>query len=235
MSEKIKLTDISDQTSKYRGKLQSLRDKNPNDTKSLIVESEQYGTCLVSEDNFRQFFGGNSTNFHIQYPMYSKGAREVSEGIILSQEQTIKDIKFNSNEFKRFTDLKKFLKEKSTSAVNSLSTFREHRIDLTSYGATNFTKAGVFNFTAGYKQAYTADLKLTAPEQSPKNLTNMELYFDVRWYENGEERNNQYIYSGSQRFHSWENGRFTLPISDRALRISLASRLGVTIRLEGFY
>lgn len=235
MSEKIKLTDISDQTRKYRGKLQSLREMNPNDTKSLIVESEQYGTCLVSEDSFRQFFGENSLNFNIKYPRYSMGVKEVSEGIILSQEQTINDIKFNSNEFKRFTDLKKFLKEKSTSPVNSPSAFREHKIDLTAYGATNLTKAGVFNFTVGYKQAYSTDLGLTAPTQAPKNLTNMELYFDVTWYENGEERNNQYIYSGSQRFHSWENGRFTLPISDRALRISLASRVGVTIRLEGFY
>ena len=235
MSDKIKLTDISDRSSTYRGKLQSWREKNPTDTKSLVVESEQYGTCLVSEDSFRQFFGGNSTNFHIEYPRYSMGVQGVSEGIILSQEQTINDIKFNSNEFKRFRDLKKFLKEKMNSNVNSPSAFKEHKIDLTPYGATNSTRAGVFNFTAGYKQAYNTDLGLTAPQESPKNLTNMELYFDVTWYENGEERNNQYIYSGSQRFHSWENGRFTLPISDRALRISLASRVGVTIRLEGFY
>ena len=235
MSEKIKLTDISDRTRKYRGELQSFREQYPNDSKWLIVESAQYGTCMVSEESFKNFFGATALNLNINYPRGDMETKECSEGIIIDQKQTIDDIKFNSNEFKRFRDLKNFLAEKSTSAVDSPSLFRKYVVDLTPYGATERTKAGIFNFTAAYKQEYTDHLKLTTPRESPKGLTNMELYFDVKWYEDGEERQNQYIYSGSQRYHCWENGRFTLPISDRTLRISLASRLGVTVRLEGFY
>lgn len=235
MSEKIKLTDIWDQTRKHRGKLQSLREQYPNAPKWLIVESEQYGTCMVSEESFKNFFGGTALNFSINYPRGDMQTKEVSEGIIIDQQQTIDDIKFNSNEFKRFSDLKNFLAEKSTSAVDSPSLFRKYVVDLTPYGATERTRAGIFNFSAGYKQAFFNGLGVTAPKESPKGLTNMELYFDVKWYEDGEERQNQYIYSGSQRYHCWENARFTLPISDRMLRISLASRVGVTVRLEGFY